>query len=564
MNKIKTMIETNIKQILQEKYNLTEPKIVVNDIKDDKGDYAIPCFVFAKNSGISPMLFAQQLVPELISLNFIKSANAINGFINIVIDQDKVAMQTLEKIIKDPSSLANNIGKNKNYLVEYSSPNIAKPFSVGHLRTTIIGNAIKNIAIKNGYKVTSINHLGDWGTQFGKLITAYKMWGSKEMVESSPIDTLLNLYIKFHEEVKINPDLDDMAREWFKKLENGDEEAVELWKWFKNESMVEFSQTYELLDIKFDSYAGESFYSDKMQPVIDDLKQRNLLKLDNEAMIVDLGKDMPPALILKNDGATLYMTRDLAAAHYRMETYDFDKCIYVVGSEQSLHFKQLKKVLDLSGNSWSDQMVHVSFGMVLQNGKKMSTRKGKIIKLHELLIESINLAKDKISKDDESPENLEQTAKNIGIGAILYNDLKNYRTNDIEFNLENALKFEGNTGPYIQYSIVRINSILEKNNYSAFIDDAQYFNSDSVNSLLNIINNYNKVLMDSLNEYDPSLIAKYIYDLARTFSKVYSKINVSNMNDVLEKNFMLNLFNAVKIILSDGLDTLGIKSVKKM
>ena len=443
---------------ISEILNVDKSNIKIEYPKDrSMGDYAIPCFQFAKDLHKSPIEIANMLKDKLGY-----RSNVVNGFLNIFMDKKQVTETLINKIIKEKDNYgSNSFGSGKNIVIEYSSPNVAKPFGMGHLRSTVIGQALNNISKKCGYNVVSINYLGDYGTQFGKLIYAYKRWGNEENTKTSILDELKRVYVLFHEEAEKDPSLDDEGRKWFKKLEDNDEEALKYWKWFKDESIKEFNKTYNLLNInKFDSYEGEAYYKDKMQPVIDELESKHLLKISEGATIVELD-DITPALIKRSDGASLYITRDLAALIDRKKRYNFDEMLYVVGNEQSLHFEQLKQVIKKMGYDWSNEVSHIGFGMLLQDGKKMSTRHGKTVELMGVLKEAIDLAKKYILEKNPNIDNINVVSEKIGVGAVIFNDLKNYRINDIEFNLDDTLKFEGNTGPYLQYTYARICSLLK-------------------------------------------------------------------------------------------------------
>ena len=435
--------------------------------------------------------------------------------------------------------------------------------SMGHLRSTVIGNAIANLEKKVGYEPIRINHLGDWGTQFGKLIEAYKLWGSEELVKADPIAELIKLYVRFHEEAELDPTLDDKGRAWFKKLEDGDAEAVRLWEWFRSESLKEFNRVYDLLGVTFDSYNGEAFYNDKMDVVVDMLEDANLLKVDNGATIVDLEKyDLPPALIKKSDGATLYMTRDLAAANYRKNTYDFAKCIYVVGMEQSNHFKQLKAVLKELNLPWSEDIVHIPFGLITLNGKKLSTRKGKIILLEGVLKEATELALKQIEAKNPSLENKEAVAHAVGVGAVIFHDLKNDRTNNFDFALEEVVQFEGETGPYVQYTHARAMSILRKANHTVDTKEAFSLTDDDAWEVLKLIENYPNVVRFAEEKCEPSAIAKYVINLAQAFNKYYAHTKVLVEDEAF--NSRIALVQTTASILKQGLALLGVAAPDEM
>ncbi len=538
--------------------------ILVENPKDRKmADFAVPCFSLSKILRKSPNDIAT-MIKDGLKNDLYESIDVVNGYLNIFINKNIVTDYIINKITTNNKEYgSNDIGKNNTIVIDYSSPNIAKPFGVGHLRSTVIGNSLKNICAKNGYEVISINHLGDWGTQFGKLIYAYKKWGNEELVRQNPIEELRRLYVKFHEEAKEYPELEDEGRKSFKNLEDGDPESLEIWRWFKDESLKEFAETYKLLGIdKFDSYNGEAFYNDKMDPIVEELDKKKLLEFSEGAYIVRLTDDMPPALIKRSDGATLYITRDLAAAIYRKNNYNFKEALYVVGNEQTLHFKQLKLVLEKMDYDWGNDIKHISFGMMLQDGKKMSTRQGKSVKLHDVLVEAISLANKYTEKNCSKLENPSEISRQIGVGAVIFNDLKNYRTSDIEFNLEDILKFEGETGPYIQYTNARINSLLEhKKNIE--IDFSKQVINEYVWNIIFKLYSFPEVIVRAKEKYDPSEIAKYIIDLAQDFNKFYANEKIISDDDEATQ-FRLTICFIVAIVLEEGMRLLGIESPKKM
>lgn len=522
------------------------------------GDYAIPCFQFSKELHKSPIDIANYLKDNI---NY--ECNVLNGYLNIFMDKKVTTKDVINTILNEKENYGNNsYGKDKNLVIEYSSPNVAKPFGMGHLRSTVIGQALNNISKKCGFNVTSINYLGDYGTQFGKLIYAYKTWGNEEALNKSPLDELKRVYVKFHEESEKDPSLDDEGRAWFKKLEDNDEEALKYWKYFKEVSIKEFNKTYDLLNINsFDSYEGESYYKDKMQPVVDELESKNLLKLSEGATIVELD-GITPALIKRSDGASLYITRDIAALLDRKKRYDFNEILYVVGNEQSLHFEQVKQIISKMGYNFAENVKHIGFGMLLLNGKKMSTRHGKSVILQDVLDEAIDLAKKYILEKNPNIDNIDEVSKKIGVGAVIFNDLKNYRINDIEFNLEDTLRFEGNTGPYLQYTYARINSLLSNKKNIEFTYDDIKIDEDKWNLVWSLAK-YEETIISAKENNDPSIIAKYLLDLAADFNKFYAheKILDENANYC---EFKLSLCEAVSIVIKDGLSLLNIDVIKQM
>ena len=528
------------------------------------GDLAFPCFTLAKLKRKSPNLIAQELSEKIQSPTFEK-VEVVGAYLNIFLNKKLVSEQLINSIFEQKGHFgAQEFGDGGNVTIDMSSPNIAKPFSMGHLRSTVIGNSIALILEKCSYKPIKINHLGDWGTQFGKLITAYKLWGDAEKVKQNPIKELLALYIKFHDMVESDPSLEDQGRSWFKRLEDGDEEALTLWQWFRDESLKEFSRIYELMNVQFDSYAGEAFYNDKMDRIVKLLEEKQLLVESDQAMVVELAEEqLPPCLIKKSDGATLYATRDLAAAHYRKENYDFVQSLYVVGHEQSLHFKQLIAVLGKMGYEWAEKMVHVPFGMMLKDGKKMSTRKGKVVLLEEVLNESISMARHNIEEKNPNLANKDAVSKQVGVGAVIFHDLKNNRMNDIEFSLEEMLRFEGETGPYVQYTFARACSILRKANWQADLHPKNYTNSwEKEWKVASLLMEFAPAIKRSCENFDPSQVAKYIVDLAQAFNKYYAEVKI--LEESSEREARLALVYSVTVVLKEGLRLLGIEAPQEM
>lgn len=529
----------------------------------NQGDLAFPAFTLAKVLRKAPQAIATEIV-EAVSDKHIARAEAMGPYANFFLERSAFADEVLKEVLELGEHYGDwDYGQGRKVVIDMSSPNIAKPMSMGHLRSTVIGNAIANLEKKVGYEPIRINHLGDWGTQFGKLIEAYKLWGSEELVKADPIAELIKLYVRFHEEAELDPTLDDKGRAWFKKLEDGDAEAVRLWEWFRSESLKEFNRVYDLLGVTFDSYNGEAFYNDKMDVVVDMLEDANLLKVDNGATIVDLEKyDLPPALIKKSDGATLYMTRDLAAANYRKNTYDFAKCIYVVGMEQSNHFKQLKAVLKELNLPWAETIVHIPFGLITLNGKKLSTRKGKIILLEGVLKEATELALKQIEAKNPSLENKEAVAHAVGVGAVIFHDLKNDRTNNFDFALEEVVQFEGETGPYVQYTHARAMSILRKANHTVDMAEALSLTDDDAWEVLKLIENYPNVVRFAEEKCEPSAIAKYVINLAQAFNKYYAHTKVLVEDEAF--NSRIALVQTTASILKQGLALLGVAAPDEM
>ncbi len=565
IDKLKNTIREELESMLLNKFD-QKINIVVEEPKTSGlGDISIPVFSVVKVLK-KPLKDVADLVVELIKQSTfyyaISEVKIVGGFVNISLDRLYFSEAVIKEAKKENYGSL-NLGENKTIVIDYSSPNIAKPFSVGHLRSTIIGQAIGNILEKLGYNVVRINHLGDFGTQFGKIIYAYLNFGDKELVKTNPIEELTKLYVEFHELAEKNPELEEKAREIFKELEQGNPEYYELWSYFREVSLEEYMKVYQELGVDFDSYNGEAFYNDKMQAVVDELKEKDLLKLDQGAMIVDLGDSMPPALIQKTDGSTLYITRDLAALFYRKNTYEFDEVLYVVGNEQKLHFEQLKQVVKRMGYDFYQDIHHINFGLVLQDGKKMSTRKGKTVKLVDVLNEASDLSLAYINEKNPSLADKEATAKKIGVSAIIFNDLKNYRSNDVEFNLEEMVNFVGQTGPYLQYTSVRITSVLEENDFTCEKVDFELFKQDHSFELIKTIAQYEEILVKAKEEYSPSVLAKYLLVLASYFNSFYAKEKIMVEND-LERNTKLCLISIIRNILDEGMRLLGMQVIKKM
>ena len=529
----------------------------------EMGDIAFPAFSLAKVERKAPQAIASEIAEKIDTAGFEKVV-ATGPYINFFLDKAAISNDILRAVISEKADYGQqDIGHGQNVTLDMSSPNIAKPFSVGHLRSTVIADALGHIYSKLGYKAIRINHLGDWGKQFGMLIVAYKLWGDKEAIEANPIDELLKLYVRINAEADENPELDEQARQWFKKLEDGDQEALDLWQWFRDESLVEFNRIYDKLDVSFDYFHGEAFYNDKMDEGIQILEDKNLLQESKGAQIVNLEKyDLPPALIKKSDGATLYITRDMATAMYRHRTFNFAKNIYVVGQEQSHHFKQLKAVLKEMGFDWSDDMIHVSFGLVTKNKKKLSTRKGNIIRLEPTLDEAEARALTQIEAKNPDLENKEAVAHAVGVGAVKFYDLKTDRDNGYDFDLEAMVSFEGETGPYVQYAYARIQSILRK---AAFVpaSDANYTLNDAESwDIIKLLQDFPSIIQRAAEKYDPSVVAKYAINLAQSFNKYYAHTRILDENP--ERDSRLALAYATGIVLKEALRLLGVDAPEKM
>ena len=529
----------------------------------DLGDIAFPAFSLAKVERKAPQAIAADIA-EKIDQSAFEKVVATGPYVNFFLDKSKISDQVIKSVIEAGADYGQqDEGHGQNITIDLSSPNIAKPFSVGHLRSTVIGDALSNIFRKMGYNTIKINHLGDWGKQFGLLMVAYKKWGSKEAVEANPIDELLKLYVRINAEIENDPELDEEGRKWFKKLEDGDPEATELWQWFRDESLVEFNRIYKLLGVEFDSLNGEAFYNDKMDEAVQILEDKGLLKESKGASIVELDDvNLPPAMIKKSDGATLYITRDIATAIYRARTYNFVKNIYAVGQEQSNHFRQLKAVLKKMGFDWSDDMIHVDFGLVTKNRQKLSTRKGNIILLEPTLQEAISRAKAQIEEKNPELENKEEVAHAVGVGAVKFYDLKTDRRNGYDFDLEAMVSFEGETGPYVQYAYARIQSILRKANFTPSTD-ATYSLSDPESwEIIKLLQDFSRVVKRAAENYDPSLIAKYAINLAQAFNKYYAHTRI--LDESPERESRLALSYSTAVVLKEALRLLGVDAPEKM
>ena len=560
----KDLVAKAVYDIVKDDLTLEQVEQLLENPKSaEHGDVAFPAFSLAKVYRKAPQQIAADLAEKIDSANFEK-IEVVGPYLNFFMNKELISKKVLQTVVKEKEHYGDsNIGNQGTVPIDMSSPNIAKPISMGHLRSTVIGNSIGFIMEKIGYQPIRINHLGDWGTQFGKLIVAYKKWGTEEAVKAEPINELLRLYVQFHEVAETEPELNEEARAWFKRLEEGDEEAIQLWQWFRDESMKEFNKIYDLLEVHFDSLNGEAFYNDKMDEIVKLLEEKHLLNEDKGAEIVDLSAyDLNPALIKKSDGATLYITRDLAAALYRKRTYDFKQSLYVVGNEQSYHFKQLKAVLKEMGFDWSDDMHHIPFGLITQGGKKLSTRKGKIVLLEEVLNEAIQSAKEQISEKNPDLENKDAVAKQVGVGAVIFHDLKNDRLNTFDFNLEEVVRFEGETGPYVQYTHARAVSLLEK---AGFVpsETADYaLNDDTSWEVVKLVQKYPETVLSAGEKYEPSVIAKHAIKLAQAFNKYYAHTKI--LADDEQKEARLALVYAVTVLLKEDLRLLGLHAPDKM
>lgn len=566
MQDFKVAVATCLKEHIEELTLEEITALIEVPPNKDMGDFAFPCFKLAKVFRKAPNMIAAELSEKIEAKGVISNVTPLGGYINFFVNKSQLAETVIKDVLTKKEKYGHsNLGKDKTIVIDFSSPNIAKPFHIGHIRTTVIGNALYKIYDSQGYNTVRINHLGDYGTQFGKLIVAFKLWGNKEAVEANPIPELLKLYIQFHDEAEKHPEMEDEARAWFTKLENGDKEAKELWQWFRDESLKEFARVYDLLDIEFDSYNGESFYSDKMDRVIDIIKDKGLLQESQGTNIVDLEEyNMPPALITKNDGSTLYMTRDLAAALYRKENYDFEKCIYVVGSQQSLHFQQLFKVLELVGFEWAKDMVHVPFGMVALEEGTMSTRKGRVVFLEDVLKQAIEKTKETMLAKNPNALNVDEIAKQVGVGAVVFQELSNSRIKDYTFSWSRTLSFEGETGPYVQYTHARCCAVLRKAEEEV-ITDINYELLNDVDSaeVLKVIASFNKTILNAMRKNEPHIITRFVLDLAQAFNKFYHDNSIL-VEDAELRKARLALVCATRQALENGLKLLGMQAPERM
>jgi arginyl-tRNA synthetase len=533
--------------------------------KPEMGDFAFPCFQLSKTMRKSPNLIAEELSKQLNLEGFEKITN-LGGYLNFFADKSSYTKNAIEKVLNEKDNYGTStLGNGKNVIVEYSSPNIAKSFHVGHLCSTAIGHALYNIIKSQGYNCIGINHLGDWGTQFGRLIVGYKNWINEDALDKEPIKELSRIYVKFYEEAEKNPELDNEARLHFKNLEDGLPEETMLWQKFKDLSMKEFNRVYDMLGVKFDSFAGESFYSDKMDAVVDEIEIKGLLTDSDGAQIVDLDAyNIPPCLIKKSDGATIYATRDLTAAIYRKKTYDFYKNIYVVGTPQALHFKQIFTTLSLMGHEWSKDCVHIGFGLVKFADKKLASRTGDVILLEDALNEGAKRALNLIEQKNPNLENKEEVARKVGIGSIVFAYLKNNRERDIVFNWDDILNFEGETGPYIQYTYARSKSILRKS--ADFRAEAEYHKLSTAPEfeLVKNISDFSNAINNAIDKYEPSILTRYIINVAQDFNKFYNQCPIMSCEDAGLKASRLKLVEATTYVLKNGLEMLGIQVVEKM
>ena len=566
IEKIKIDLKEKLEAYYKEKYQMDIQMVVETPKKAEMGDISIPMFMVVKALKKPMPQIVEETIEAIKGFKLpIASISNAGAFINMFINKDELSKKIIvEALEKESNYGSSELGAGKNIVLDYSSPNIAKSFSVGHLRSTMIGNSLKLILQKCGYNTVAINYLGDWGTQFGKMIVAIEKWGNIDEIKKDPINELSRLYVKVNEEEKTNPEIAEEARLAFRKIELGEEKYVSMWKWIREESLKESEQIYDLLDVEFDSYNGEAFYNDKMEPVVKELEDKGILTLDQGAQVVTLGDDIPPALIKRSDGGTLYITRDLAAVFYRKKEYNFEKALYVVGGEQKLHFEQLKGVLAKMGyEDLANSIHHVNFGLVLKDGKKMSTRKGNVVKLYDILMQAIAQAKLQIEQKNPNMENKDEIATKVGCGAVVFNDLKNFRALDYEFDINQMVKFEGQTGPYLQYTGVRIASILKDKEFDYNNIDSSLFEKPHYFEIVKLISQFKMNVEKAANEFAPSVVAKYLLSLAASFNKFYSLEKI-NVEDEKTRNTNFALAKSVRIVLNEGLRLLGIHYLDEM
>lgn len=535
------------------------------------GDYAFPCFRLAKTLRKAPNLIAQDVAAQLAASEILEKVEAVGPYVNMFVDKAwraECILSQVEEAEKEGRAFGSSeVGKGKTVVMDYSSINVAKPFHIGHLRTTVIGNSISRILQFMGYQTVSINHLGDWGTQFGKMVVAYRKWGHPEEVEKKGVRGLLELYVRFHEEAEKDPELEEAARAAFTSMEQGDEETLKLWKMFVDISLKEVERVYQMLDVKFDSYLGESFYYDKTDELIQILKEKNLLQESEGAQIVDLSEEnMPPCIILKKDGSTLYATRDIAAAMYRKKTYDFDKCLYITGMEQILHFSQWFKVCEKIGFPWSKDLVHIPYGLVSLEGGKLSTRGGNVIFLEDLLKEAVQKTKEIMMEKNPDLENMDEVAEQVGVGAVVFHDLFNNRIKDVTFSWDQVLNFDGETGPYVQYTFARASSILRKAQWNPAEQEAvdmSALTDEYSQEILKLIETFPKRVEEACQKWEPYMITRYTVALATAYNKFYHENSILTAEEKVKKA-RLKLTYVVTQMIKQGLYLIGVKAPEKM
>ena len=530
----------------------------------EMGDFAFPCFKLAKALRKAPPLIAGELAAAVELPQGVEKAAPTGAYVNFTLDRAAQARAVLERIDREGSRYGgSDVGGGRNVCIDYSSVNIAKPLHIGHLPSTVIGNALYRIYNHMGYRSVGINHLGDWGTQFGKMIYAYKAWGDRETIERGGVDELVKLYVRFHQEAEGNEALNEAARAWFKKIEDNDPEAMALFNWFKEITLTEVQKVFDLMGIRFDSYAGESFYNDKMDRVVDELKAKGLLKLDQGAQIVDLSEyKMPPCIILRSDGATLYATRDIAAALYRKDTYDFAKCLYVVAYQQDLHFRQWFKVVELLGYDWAKDLKHVAFGMVSGTEGAFSTRKGNMVKLRDVLQAAIDKTGAIMAEKSPNLENREEVAREVGVGALVWNSLYNGRIKDVVFDWDTVLNFDGETGPYVQYTHARACSVLRKAQPGGEIDYGALTDAES-RGLIAALAAFPDAVAEAMEKNEPYLVSRAVMAICQTFNRFYYERRIM-ADEANVRNARLKLTDAARRVIAIGLDLVGLKAPERM
>lgn len=568
----------NFKRIVSEKIldtinqSIASTEITAQELSDmleyppdsTMGDIALPCFKLSRTLRRSPVQIAQ-MIADGFSDASVKRVEAVNGYLNISVSDEYLTSVLNDEVLDKGEKYGSaSLGEGKTVVLDYSSPNVAKPFHIGHLGTTVIGHSLKKIHEFVGYNCVGINYLGDWGTQFGKMIVAFKKWGDRDAIINGGIDKLVELYVKFHQAAEEDPALDDEARAEFHKLELGDEEDIALWKWFIEISLAEYKKTYAQLGIEFDSYKGESFYTDKMPAQVQKLRDMGLLKIDDGASIVDLEEyGMPPCLILKRDGSTLYPTRDIAAAVYRKQEYNFDKAIYVTSAGQSLHFAQWFKVVELMGYDWYDKLVHVPYGTVSINGAKLATRTGNVVLLKDLFAQAIEKVSEIMDEKNPDLENKDKVAEAVGVGAIVFYYLSSNRIRDINFVLEDALSFDGNTGPYVQYTYARTCSLIEKSKGKE-LNSNIVFTSDDERELVKTLARFPEKVLEALDSYEPSVITRYILDVATAFNRFYHNCQILSAEDIDVLSTRIAITRATNYVLGNAFELICLKKTEKI
>ena len=565
----------NYKQIIASKIythtplDTAECVTLITETADDAfGDYAFPCFKLAKVMRMSPVAIAEKLASEIELDDVIVKVQAVNGYLNFFVNRIEFINDVISDVNKAGAKYGNDkVGKGKTVCIDYSSVNICKSFHIGHLSTTAIGSSLYKLYTALGYKVVGINHLGDYGTQFGKMIVAFKLWGDKATVEREGVKELQRIYVKFHQEEVDHPELTEQAREWFAKIERGDKEAQELFEFFKRITLHEVMDIYERLNVKFDSFNGESFFNDKMDKPLEMLRDKGLITESQGAQVVDLQDyNMPPCLLVKSDGSSLYATRDIAAAIWRKQEYNFDKCLYVVAYQQNLHFKQFFKVLELAGLTWAKDLVHVAFGMVSLEEGSMSTRKGNVVLLKDVIDKAVSKSLEIITEKNPNLKGKEKVAEQVGVGAVLFSALENSRIKDITFTFDRVLNFDGETAPYLQYTTARCNSLLEKaglSRQSKIAPDMRALDNPETLRLCKLLYAFPQAVKDAAFKYEPSIVSALLIDIAQAFNRFYIEHRVISDN-IAEQNARLQVVQATGTVLKKGLSLLGIEAPDKM